>query len=790
MRANGSSGMNGGKNRSEPGSTIGPGIRILVVEDNPADAELIQYELAENGIPLVPLRVETEQDFIRSLREFSPDLILSDYDLPSFDGAKALKLAKQYSPGTPFILVTGAVGEDRAIEILTGGATDYVLKSRLSKLVPAVRRAMSEADEYKKRKRAELERDRLLRDLEDRVRERTAALQAEVSIRKKIEERLRLALRGANQGIWDWDLKNNRLICDARCRELLSVQAECTYRQFLDAVHPGDRERVSASFLDAIGKRLEVNEEYRTVQPNGSIRWLLTKGKGHYEEDGEPLRMSGTIMDITDRKRSEEVLREREERFRRMFMHHHAVMLLIDPHTGAIRDANAAASEFYGFTLEKLRTMFIQDLNRLPPEEVAEERRKALEEKRNYFVFRHRVADGSSRWVEVYSTPVESQGETLLFSIIHDISKRKRAEEALYESEYKLRLFIRHAPAAIAMFDRDMRYLAYSQRWLTDYGLGDQDITGRSHYEVFPEIPPRWKKIHKDCLAGKADSREEDPFPRSDGRTDWVRWEIIPWRRLDGEIGGILMFTEVITKHKEKDEALRERTLQLDIANKELESFNYTISHDLRTPLRAIEGFSRMIIADGETFSEEQKKRLAVIRDNALKMNRMIDSFLAFSSTGRKSLRKSKIDMEALVADVLNELSTEAQGRNIEIVKNQLPGAHGDRALIRQVLSNLLSNAFKFTKSRDPAVIEISGTEMGRENQYSVSDNGIGFNTKNSDKLFGVFQRLHNREEYEGTGVGLAIVHRIIDRHGGRVWADARAGRGATFFFTLPRPAP
>ena len=189
-----------------------------------------------------------------------------------------------------------------------------------------------------------------------------------------------------------------------------------------------------------------------------------------------------------------------------------------------------------------------------------------------------------------------------------------------------------------------------------------------------------------------------------------------------------------------------------------------------------------MIIAEEGTLPEEQKERLAVIRENALKMNRMIDSFLAFSSTGRKPLRKSKIDMEALVADVLNELSREARGRNIEIVKSPLPGAFGDRDLIRQVLSNLLSNAFKFTKSRDPAVIEIRGTEMGRENQYSVSDNGIGFNAENCGKLFGVFQRLHNREEYEGTGVGLAIVHRIIDRHGGRVWADVRADRGATFF--------
>lgn len=257
----------------------------------------------------------------------------------------------------------------------------------------------------------------------------------------------------------------------------------------------------------------------------------------------------------------------------------------------------------------------------------------------------------------------------------------------------------------------------------------------------------------------------------------------------DNIIGGIAVTVDITTR-KEAEAKLRERTLQLELANKEMESFSYSISHDLQAPLRAIDGFTRMLVqSHQETFDEETKRKFLVIRDSVQKMGQLITDLLAFSRTGRQSPSLSVMDMEELVNDVWQEQCAVNPGRNLELRRNgSLPKSLGDRALIRQVLSNLLSNAVKFTKNKGTTLIEISGKSAEKENIYTLKDNGVGFDMKYYDKLFGVFQRLHGDSEYEGTGVGLAIVKQIINRHGGRVWGEGKINEGATFSFSLPAP--
>jgi signal transduction histidine kinase len=237
----------------------------------------------------------------------------------------------------------------------------------------------------------------------------------------------------------------------------------------------------------------------------------------------------------------------------------------------------------------------------------------------------------------------------------------------------------------------------------------------------------------------------------------------------------------------ELEQRVAARTLALEEANRELESFSYSVSHDLRAPLRAIEGFSQVLVEEfGTPFGGEAQRLLGVVSANARRMAQLIDDLLAFSRLGRADLRAGRVDMAALAAQVFEELCPPERRAQVELRLGALPACRGDAALLRQVWANLLGNALKFSSKREQARIAIGGDHRAGEIDYHVDDNGVGFDMEYADKLFGVFQRLHSPAQFDGTGVGLAIVQRIVRRHGGRVWARGRTDEGASFGFTLP----
>jgi len=243
---------------------------------------------------------------------------------------------------------------------------------------------------------------------------------------------------------------------------------------------------------------------------------------------------------------------------------------------------------------------------------------------------------------------------------------------------------------------------------------------------------------------------------------------------------------EIVQLNAELEQRVAERTAELKQANQELEAFSYSVSHDLRAPLRAMGGFARILEKefDGQ-LSTEAKKAIGRIRDNAAKMGQLIDGLLDFSSLNWMPVTKTKIAPANVVRTVFEELQPEAANRRVKIDIAELPACEADANLLKQVFANLLANALKYTRGRDPAVIQVGWREEQGARVYFVQDNGAGFDMAYANKLFRVFQRLHSADQFEGTGVGLAIVQRIIQRHGGRIWAEAQVGRGATFYFTL-----
>jgi two-component system sensor kinase len=289
-------------------------------------------------------------------------------------------------------------------------------------------------------------------------------------------------------------------------------------------------------------------------------------------------------------------------------------------------------------------------------------------------------------------------------------------------------------------------------------------------------------------MAGETiDAEMEYRVRRKDGSFIYGSLNVMP-RLGEGHPGSVLVIAHDITGRKRAEEALREYAANLEAANRELESFSYSVSHDLRAPLRVIDGYSKMILRrEKDHFDEETMRLFNQVREGTKSMGKLIDALLDLSKLSRQDLNAKMLDVRRLVESTCQELQNLYPDRTIHFEIKDMPQGFGDRALVKQVLVNILANAVKFTMTRDAAVIEAGGYDDGKETVYYIKDNGVGFDMEFRDKLFGVFQRLHDASEYEGTGVGMALAQRIIHRHKGRIWADGKVNEGASFYFSLPK---
>jgi len=416
--------------------------------------------------------------------------------------------------------------------------------------------------------------------------------------------------------------------------------------------------------------------------------------------------------------------------------------------------------------------------------------------------------DGTRRHVLPYPQPMLDAGGAVVGAVdmLVDITDRKRAESDLRKSEERLRLA--QQAGQIGTFEWNMTTGVYT--WTKEmeaiYGLepgsfpGTQDAWERLvHPDDLPETMRRMRHAIDSGEPGEAEFRVLWP----DGSLHWVAGR---WRVFNDEAARPLQLTGVnieITARKQAEAALRERdriltavndalkkqAVALAQANKELEGFSYSVSHDLRAPLRTIDAFSRILEEDHALHLDAEASRcLTIVRKAAGQAGELIDDLLEFSRLGRQDVSFHVVKMTGLAREAADELILTQNGRQIGLIVGDLPPCQGDLRLLKLVWHNLLSNAFKYTNRKNECRIEVGWMRDDANPEavtYYVKDDGVGFDMKYSHKLFGVFQRLHRKEEFEGTGVGLANVQRIVQRHGGRVWAEGKVNGGATFYFSL-----
>ncbi|MHC1782562.1 MAG: PAS domain S-box protein [Anaerolineaceae bacterium] len=665
------------------------------------------------------------------------------------------------------------------------------------------------------------------------VEERTAALM-------ESEARYTQIFKVINDGIWDWNIQNGTGFAS----ENFSAILDQTHRGFngiddlVPYLHPADRERVKNEIRKGVKSGNGFNIQTRLLPKNHKLKHVLIRGRVvKQDSDGKSLRMLGTISDITEQMKAEDNLRESEAKFRAVFNNNHAVMLLIDPEKEIIIDANPAACEFYGYSKTQITSLKISAINTLNPDEIKIELQKAAQESRTYFDFQHRLVDGQIRDVEVFSGPITLEGRTVLFSIVHDITLRRQAEKAMSENENRLRFALEGANDGLWDVNMKTAEVYISPRGCEILGYTPAELPLLIqvwNHLVHPDDMPSTTRMLDAHLIGQSDIFEvEQRLHMKNGNWKWVltrgklverdaggkplrmtgtHTDITHRKQLDEEkrknqqeLKRLLVEADasrqvllsMLEDQKNSEEKLnqlnvgleyrvRERTIQLETINNELEAFAYSVSHDLRAPLRGIDGWSLALLEDyGDQLDEKANLYLSRVRNETQRMGELIDDLLRLSRVTRMELKKTSVDLSQQARVIADRMREEFKENPPEFIIQSGIGVFADAQLLDIVLTNLISNACKFSAIQPSPRVEFGKTTIDGHPTYFVRDNGVGFDSANAKKLFGAFQRMHKQTEFPGTGIGLATVKRIINRHGGQVWAESQKNQGAIFFFTL-----
>jgi PAS domain S-box-containing protein len=572
---------------------------------------------------------------------------------------------------------------------------------------------------------------------------------------------------------------------------------ECIGKSML-MLFPPERLREEPEILARI-RRGEGVDHFETVRVTKGgqridVSVTLSPMRNHR---GEIIGASNIARDISARKQTEESLRETQARLSSTLAAGSIGTWTWDiPNNRLIADKFTAG--FFGIEADAAATglpveAYLQGVLKEDQPGVADALARAIKSCGHYDVeYRVRQTSGELFWLQARGrVDCDGAGNAVRFhGAVMDVTERKRTEA-------RVRRLVDSNVQGVIFWNARGDITEANNAFLRIVGYSREDLeAGRIDWAAM--TPPEYASLDRHSLDEIKATGVCTPYEKEYIRKDGSRVPILLGAATfaDNTDEGVCFLLD-ITERKAAEKTIRQlnvelddrvavRTAELEAANKELEAFSYSVSHDLRAPLRAVNGFAGIVLEEfGPQLPEAGRDYLMRIRNGGQRMGVLIDDLLAFARLRRKSVGRQMVDTAKLVNNVLDELAPQRNGRRIEINVGTLPASDGDPALLKQVWVNLISNALKYTRGREPAVIEIGSTRENGDDVFSVRDNGAGFDMQFSDKLFGVFQRLHRAEEFEGTGVGLAIVQRIVHRHSGRVWAEAETNRGATFYFTL-----
>lgn len=523
-----------------------------------------------------------------------------------------------------------------------------------------------------------------------------------------------------------------------------------------------------------------------------------------------------TVTDITKLKNTERNLKDSEERYHQIFYNNHTSMILTDPNNGDIIDANPAAIKFYGYNLDELVKMKISDINVSDKNLIVEEMQKAVSGQKNHFMFKHRLSDGKIRDVEVYSGLIKQKGNEFIYSIVHDITVQKNAEIERRKTEQLFRLIFDQSPLGSIIVSLDHIPLKVNDAISSMLGYSKEELLSmRLHEYDHPDDLDEELKKQKLLILGIIDNFViEKRFINKNGEILWGNLYVSSIKDKNDKLIGLLRMIENITISKQMEELVNNHTANLErinrklnveigdnekaeikldhlikklkYSNKELEQFAYVSSHDLKEPLRMITSFLQLLQKRySADLDKDANDFINYAVDGAKRMDMAINDILEYSRIGSEKREFNYLQSEKILEIVLINLKPLIKDTNTIITNDPLPSIYANHQQMNQLFQNIIENAIKYRSKVNPK-IHVSADKHDKEYVFSIKDNGIGIDPKHLERIFNMFQRLHTREEYDGTGIGLAISQKIVQQHEGNIWAKSELGKGTTIYFTIP----
>jgi PAS domain S-box-containing protein len=618
---------------------------------------------------------------------------------------------------------------------------------------------------------------------------------AEVERLRESEERFRRTFELAGSGLAHIGMDRRFIRVNRRLCEILGYpEEELLKLRGRDISHPDDadvinqqRPRLYAGEID------EVRLEKRYLRKDGSVVWVHFAMVVERDAEGRPKYEIAVYDDITARREAEERLRQSEARFRRTFELAGSGIALVSLE-GRFMRVNSRLCEMFGCAEAELVGRSVKDVSHPEDRDIVDGPRARLAQGRTDSVHvekRYVRKGGSVFWASLaIALERDAEGRPLYaISVLDDITGRKQAEAALRENEERFRKSFELASSGVAHVSLDGRFLRVNRRLTEILGYTESELIGRSVKEVsHPEDRDVTDAQRALVRAGQRESvRFEKRYLKKGGAPVWVSLGVALMRDAAGAPQYEIAMFDDITERKQAEVALREAHEELKRSNSELEQFAYVASHDLQEPLRMVSSYTQLL---GRRYHDkldaDAREFMGYIVDGAARMKQLIEDLLAYSRVGTKSRDFKPVDLERPLRRALANLKAAIEESRAAVSFDPLPTLPADEGQLAQVLQNLMGNALKFRSEAAPR-IHVAANEREAEWEIAVRDNGIGIEPQYFERIFMVFQRLHNKGEYPGTGIGLAIVKKVVERHGGRVRVESTPGEGSAFIFTLPK---